>query len=124
MEWHRDDQIYAVPQVEAIYTVVNDGCDGETRWKLPDGSIIAESMEANSLLLVLAGGPEHSVRLVVVARIRLFDYQHPPHYSPMPNREPRRKPNPEPLNPNSLPVGERGESWITFDYQERLDINH
>jgi len=61
MEWHQDDIIYATPQVEAIYTVLNDGCDGETRWRLADGTVCGEVMEPNSLLLIQAGGPQHSV---------------------------------------------------------------
>jgi hypothetical protein len=62
MAWHRDDVAYAEPQVELILTVhVEGGFDGATQWRLPDGRVVGEILEPNSLLVVQAGGPEHQV---------------------------------------------------------------
>ena len=65
MAWHRDDAAYSEPQVEAIVTVdVSGGFDGKTQWRMPDGRVVGEVLEPNSLLLVQAEGPEHEVTTV------------------------------------------------------------
>lgn len=62
MAWHRDDQAYVEPQVEAILTVqVEGGYDGETQWRHPNGRVCGDILEPNSITLIQAGGPEHQV---------------------------------------------------------------
>uniref|UniRef100_A0A7S2BRA1 Fe2OG dioxygenase domain-containing protein n=1 Tax=Octactis speculum TaxID=3111310 RepID=A0A7S2BRA1_9STRA len=60
MDWHVDESIYEVPQIELVYTVDNNS-DSVTQWRLPDGTILEERTEPNSLLLVQAQGPMHQV---------------------------------------------------------------
>ena len=62
MAWHRDCVAYKDPQVEGILTVsVEGGFDGKTQWRLPDGRVLGEVLQPNSLLLLRAGGAEHQV---------------------------------------------------------------
>ena len=64
MAWHRDDIMYDPPQLELVFTVENNS-DCETMWKLETNSNIedihSQETHQNSLLLLLAGGPEHCV---------------------------------------------------------------
>lgn len=60
MNWHVDETLYHVPQIEAVYTIENDS-NSETQWALPDGKVVSERTEPNSLIMLLAGGPAHQV---------------------------------------------------------------
>ena len=54
MEWHRDDVLYAEPQVELVLTLENDS-DSQTQWVDAAGTLHAEWTEPNCLLCVRAG---------------------------------------------------------------------
>lgn len=60
MDWHRDDQLYVEPQIEAVYTVSNES-DSRTEWIDIKGNQHAESTEPNSLILVQANSALHRV---------------------------------------------------------------
>ena len=65
MAWHQDDILYDPPQLELIFTVENNS-DCVTMWKMgsteeQNDTICSQETHANSLLLLLAGGPEHCV---------------------------------------------------------------
>eukprot|EP00600_Ochromonadales_sp_CCMP1393_P012547 CAMPEP_0175009140 /NCGR_PEP_ID=MMETSP0005-20121125/7353_1 /TAXON_ID=420556 /ORGANISM="Ochromonas sp., Strain CCMP1393" /LENGTH=337 /DNA_ID=CAMNT_0016264763 /DNA_START=247 /DNA_END=1260 /DNA_ORIENTATION=+ len=57
MPFHCDDCLYAIPQLEFIYTVENDS-DSKTVWVDAEGITRAEFTEPNSLLIVRAGAPD------------------------------------------------------------------
>ncbi|VEU42798.1 unnamed protein product [Pseudo-nitzschia multistriata] len=70
MAWHKDDILYDPPQVEVVFTLENDS-DCVTMW-VPDkgegtagetNNDIIQSQEThpNSMLILLAGGPDHCV---------------------------------------------------------------
>ena len=63
MEWHKDDQLYSVPQCELVLTLDNDS-DSRTEWIDARGEHHAEWTPPNSALLVRAGetGASHRVR--------------------------------------------------------------
>ena len=62
MDWHSDDLLFAVPQLEIVYTVVNDS-DAATEWKDASGKRIhREETLPNSCLIVRAGQSVHRVR--------------------------------------------------------------
>ena len=52
MPWHRDEQMYASPQWELIYTITNDS-DSKTEWVDDEGVLHSEWTEPNSLVAVL-----------------------------------------------------------------------
>ena len=71
MAWHRDDIMYDPPQLEIVFTVENNS-DCVTMWKMQANNayndtskygdkIHSQETHPNSLLLLLAGGPEHCV---------------------------------------------------------------
>ena len=60
MAWHRDECLFAVPQVELVLTVSNCS-DSATEWQDGSGAVHRQWMEPNSLLLVRAGGALHRV---------------------------------------------------------------
>lgn len=63
MPWHKDEQMYASPQWELIYTITNDS-DSKTEWVDDEGVLHSEWTEPNSLVAVLAEGWEHQVTAV------------------------------------------------------------
>ena len=61
MDWHRDTQLYDVPQYEMVYTVDNTS-DSETQWiDESRGELRSLRTEPNSLVIVRAGGVLHRV---------------------------------------------------------------
>mmetsp|Transcript_8824 Transcript_8824/g.26518 ORF Transcript_8824/g.26518 Transcript_8824/m.26518 type:complete len:232 (+) Transcript_8824:305-1000(+) len=60
MFWHSDDQLYAVPQIEVVYTVMNES-DSYTEWIDAQGLLQSVWTEPNSALLVKAGAAKHRV---------------------------------------------------------------
>ena len=60
MAWHQDVVLYERPQVELIYTVVNDS-DGRTEWVGSDGLVRGLAPPANSALVFEAGAAWHRV---------------------------------------------------------------
>ena len=68
MAWHRDDIMYDPPQLEVVFTLENNS-DCVTMWKMQANNANAQNNEEihsqetnpNSLLLLLAGGPDHCV---------------------------------------------------------------
>ena len=60
MDWHQDVILYERPQVELIYTVVNDS-DGRTEWVGSDGLRRGLAPPANSALVFEAGAAWHRV---------------------------------------------------------------
>jgi hypothetical protein len=60
MPWHKDEQMYAAPQWECIYTVDN-ASDSVTQWRDDDGDLYEQATDANSLLAVLAEAWDHRV---------------------------------------------------------------
>lgn len=66
MAWHRDDIMYDPPQLEAVFTLENNS-DCVTMWKMQANNaqnneeIHSQETNPNSLLLLLAGGPDHCV---------------------------------------------------------------
>ena len=60
MAWHQDVVLYERPQVELIYTVVNDS-DGRTEWVGSDGFGRGLAPPANSALVFEAGAAWHRV---------------------------------------------------------------
>lgn len=65
MAWHQDVVLYERPQVELIYTVVNDS-DARTEWVGSDGVCRGLAPPANSALVFEAGGAWHRVRASTV----------------------------------------------------------
>lgn len=63
MAWHRDEQLFSEPQVEAVLTLSNTS-DSETEWLDAAGVLHSVWTEPNSLLLVRAAGGLHRVRAV------------------------------------------------------------
>ena len=61
MDWHRDTQLYDVPQYELVFTVDNTS-DSETQWiDERSGELRSLRTEPNSLMIVRAGGVLHRV---------------------------------------------------------------
>eukprot|EP00882_Tetradesmus_deserticola_P029487 GHRQ01033032.1.p1 GENE.GHRQ01033032.1~~GHRQ01033032.1.p1 ORF type:complete len:185 (+),score=84.41 GHRQ01033032.1:53-607(+) len=60
MPWHKDEQMYASPQWEVIYTIDNSS-DSTTEWRDESGKEHSLWTEPNSLLAVQAEGWEHRV---------------------------------------------------------------
>eukprot|EP00775_Hariotina_reticulata_P008250 gene8250-8439_t len=60
MPWHRDEQLYASPQWELIFTVDNTS-DSWTQWRDEAGQEHSIWTEPNSLLAVEAEGWDHQV---------------------------------------------------------------
>ncbi|GBF92315.1 hypothetical protein Rsub_05517 [Raphidocelis subcapitata] len=60
MPWHRDEQLYDLPQWECIYTVENSS-DSVTQWRDETGALWEQATDANSLLAVLAEAWDHRV---------------------------------------------------------------
>ena len=62
MEWHVDDILYEPKQVEVIFTLENNS-DCVTQWKTESDhqDLKQVETEANSVILLQAGGVEHSV---------------------------------------------------------------
>ena len=60
MAWHRDEVLFAVPQLELVLTLRNSS-DSCTEWIDSDGQLCRAETEANSLLAVRAGGALHRV---------------------------------------------------------------
>ena len=50
MEWHVDELLFDAPQLELVFTVVNDS-DSVTQWRGAGGEIREEWTEPNSLLV-------------------------------------------------------------------------
>lgn len=64
MGWHSDDLLFTDPQLEIVYTVMNDS-DAATEWKDATGKRIhREETLPNSCLIVRAGQSVHRVRRV------------------------------------------------------------
>ncbi|KAJ1457444.1 hypothetical protein M885DRAFT_586670 [Pelagophyceae sp. CCMP2097] len=59
MEWHVDDCLLPGNQVEVVYTVDNDS-DSKTQW-LVQGAVVEEQTEPNSVVIIMANGPQHQV---------------------------------------------------------------
>ena len=60
MNWHVDETLSNPPNVEAAFTITNDS-GSFTQWALPDGEVLSERLNANSLLPVRSGGASHQV---------------------------------------------------------------
>ncbi|WIA22533.1 hypothetical protein OEZ86_009525 [Tetradesmus obliquus] len=60
MPWHKDEQMFASPQWEIIYTIDNSS-DSTTEWRDESGKEHSLWTEPNSLLAVEAEGWEHRV---------------------------------------------------------------
>ena len=60
MAWHRDEALFAVPQLELVLTLRNSS-DSCTEWVDGAGEIARVETEANSLLAVRANGALHRV---------------------------------------------------------------
>ena len=60
MAWHRDEVLFAVPQLELVLTLRN-ASDSCTEWIDGAGQLVRTATEANSLLAVRAGGALHRV---------------------------------------------------------------
>jgi len=60
MPWHKDEQLYDLPQWECIYTVENSS-DSVTQWRDECGRVHERATDANSLLAVLAEAWDHRV---------------------------------------------------------------
>jgi len=71
MAWHRDDIMFDPPQLEVVFTLENNS-DCATMWKVKANNanknlskdnedIHSQETEPNSMLLLLAGGPDHCV---------------------------------------------------------------
>jgi len=71
MAWHQDDVMYEPPQLELVFTLENNS-DCVTMWKkqpkstnddsfIQNDEIYSQETHPNSLLLLLAGGPDHCV---------------------------------------------------------------
>ena len=62
MTWHRDDQLFSVPQCELVLTLDNTS-DSETEWFTADGTLHSAWTPPNSAILVRAGetGARHRV---------------------------------------------------------------
>ena len=60
MAWHRDETLFAIPQLELVLTLRNSS-DSSTEWIDAAGQLCSTRTEANSLLAVLAGGALHRV---------------------------------------------------------------
>jgi hypothetical protein len=72
MAWHQDDIMYDPPQLEVVFTLENNS-DCVTMWKMQSNNannnttntqndeIHSQETNPNSLLLLLAGGPDHCV---------------------------------------------------------------
>jgi len=65
MAWHRDEQLFAVPQVELVLTLWNSS-DSATEWQDAAGRLRSQRTESNSVLALRALGPHH--RVLPVAR--------------------------------------------------------
>lgn len=73
MGWHRDEALYAVPQIECVLTLENDS-DSETRWERADGTLASRRLPPNSLLLTRAEGAAHGVSPVGVGSRTIAKY--------------------------------------------------
>lgn len=60
MPWHKDEQLYDLPQWECIYTVENSS-DSVTQWRDDSGDLFEQRTDPNSLLAVLAEAWDHRV---------------------------------------------------------------
>ena len=60
MTWHRDEELFAVPQVELVLTLSNSS-DSATEWVDASGALQSEWTEVNSLIAVRAGAALHRV---------------------------------------------------------------
>jgi len=60
MQWHKDDQLYAEPTFEAVFTIFNFS-DSNTEWINRNGELRTEWTEPNSLLLVRSQSALHRV---------------------------------------------------------------
>lgn len=66
MAWHQDDVMYDPPQLEVVFTIENNS-DCVTMWKKQVGNeksndeIHSQETHPNSMILLLAGGPDHCV---------------------------------------------------------------
>ena len=60
MPWHKDEQLYEVPQWEIILTVENTS-DSVTQWRDAGGKLHERATDANSVLAVLAEAWDHRV---------------------------------------------------------------
>lgn len=66
MAWHQDDVMYDPPQLEVVFTVENNS-NCATMWKKQVGDekindeIHSQETHPNSMILLLAGGPDHCV---------------------------------------------------------------
>mmetsp|Transcript_14369 Transcript_14369/g.54200 ORF Transcript_14369/g.54200 Transcript_14369/m.54200 type:complete len:202 (-) Transcript_14369:461-1066(-) len=60
MAWHRDDQLYTIPQVECVFTVENLS-DSRTEWMVENGDQRSEWTPPNSILAFTAQGAVHRV---------------------------------------------------------------
>ena len=86
MTWHRDEALYAVPQLELVLTLRNSS-DSATEWVDAEGHLARVSTEANSLLVVRAGGALHRVTPVrrgerdIVKVVFAFDAQRTPAFA-------------------------------------------
>jgi len=63
MAWHRDEQLYEVPQLELVLCVSNTS-DSSTEWHDAAGGLHSEWTAPNTLLAVRAGGALHRVLAV------------------------------------------------------------
>ena len=60
MAWHRDEALFAVPQLELVLTLRNSS-DSATEWVDSAGQLARVWTEANSVLAVRAGSALHRV---------------------------------------------------------------
>eukprot|EP00535_Pseudo-nitzschia_heimii_P001086 CAMPEP_0197189072 /NCGR_PEP_ID=MMETSP1423-20130617/19097_1 /TAXON_ID=476441 /ORGANISM="Pseudo-nitzschia heimii, Strain UNC1101" /LENGTH=240 /DNA_ID=CAMNT_0042641091 /DNA_START=334 /DNA_END=1057 /DNA_ORIENTATION=- len=66
MAWHRDDIMFNPAQLEVVFTLENNS-DCVTMWKVEDNkskyheNVQSQETQPNSMLLLLAGGPNHCV---------------------------------------------------------------
>ena len=60
MAWHRDEPLFAVPQVELVLTLWNSS-DSTTEWQDAGGRMHSQWTEPNSLLALRAAGCCHRV---------------------------------------------------------------
>jgi len=63
MEWHRDEAMYAAPQLELVYTLENTS-DSTTEWMDASGRVRSAWAAPNSLIVVRAEAALHRVRAV------------------------------------------------------------
>lgn len=74
MDWHRDTQLYNVPQYEIVYTVDNTS-DSETQWiDSKTGKLHSIRSEPNSAFVVRAQGVLHRVTPVNKGERRIIKF--------------------------------------------------